>query len=74
MSLIVIFYNLKSLKISYRFRKVAPPPFWLFLPPPQKRKKNILKISKKSLTGLERESESERWSEWVDKTKAFLAY
>ena len=28
---------------------LAPPPFWLFLPPPQKRKKYILKISKNLL-------------------------
>ncbi len=52
MSLVVMSYCLKSLKISYRFRTVAPPPFWLFLPQPQKRKKYILKISKKNLVRL----------------------
>ena len=38
--------------ISWRREYLGPPPFWLFLPPPQKRKKHILKISKKSLMSL----------------------
>jgi len=38
--------------ISWRREYLGPPPFWLFLPPPQKRKKHILKISKISLMSL----------------------
>ena len=37
---------------AWRREYLAPPPFWLFLPPPQKRKKYPLKISKKSLMSL----------------------